>query len=493
MACQSEKSDEMRRYLGLGRNKIKYYLDSVLFRGDEIEALKITETKLINCLEILLRGPDHWDWDRKSVLSENGWACTLLLIARKPVDDACRAKMLCVVEPLVKLWKAAQRAEDGQQSRAQRVYRTGIVNVLAVIAYFGEEACEHLRQAGALDVFFEALNSKDDQAARTMGAIGVALLVKGNDLFARCPDNFFQGLKNILDASLESKSYNNFQFDPADIMNCIFHLSQSETAAERLLSCGIIETLTTALKVNADMLKFIWLERNKDLLKSLALEVLLNLSRIHSGIDRLSTNSDLLRKISGFVTNPVSTEATVRPVSETLANVARHRQRMLPNRDPVPAGGPWFSHQLPELAPKAVMRVMISHSWRAGPFFEKIAAELKRHNIAITNENQDDPSFSSMVESVCSADLAIVCLCPDYGKSAAARAEAELLLKVGVPIIPVVCSQSFDNSFSWLKNMLYRVGQPTCSIRDGHGESDLLAISEIVLERMVLRPSDRTS
>jgi len=235
---------EMCEFMTVKKKGIKTMLDSILFSRNLLSAKTILKSILIHCLcDLLHNGCSE---QKLGVLAGSGWACTLLLVARLPDEDSYRKRVLIIVPILTELYKSGYQC------------KTGIVNCLAVVAYYGRPAQARLKQAGALDIFIEAKMSRS-KSQSTLGAIGICYLIghiEDHPALVGQGVALFTGLKNVTDSCLDNNAYDGFQFDPCDMAGCLARLSKAQSNNPHLVNCGIIETLKKSLAINADLMRF---------------------------------------------------------------------------------------------------------------------------------------------------------------------------------------------------------------------------------------------
>jgi hypothetical protein len=278
----------MFQIMSTKKKEIKQLLDEILFARNEVDAEKILDSDFIHCLCDILRNGSLEQ--RLGVLAGSGWACTLLLVARLPQNDSYRHRVLLIVPILTNLYKS------GFQDK------TCIINCLAVVAYYGHNAHMKLQETGALEIFIEAKWS-ESKSQSTLGAIGICYVIghiEDHPALVGQGVEFFMGLKNVTDFCLENKPYEGFQFDPCDMAGCLARLSKAQSNIPHLVNCGIIETLRTGLNSNPDLMRFMWLERNKLKIKGLVMEILWDLSFDKAGLQEIMSDLRLVKSIKRF-------------------------------------------------------------------------------------------------------------------------------------------------------------------------------------------------
>jgi len=424
--CEMRGKDEAKLFqvMTVKKKAIKRLLDLILFSRHEGEAKSILDSDFIHCLcDVLQRGTRS---QRLGVLAGSGWACTLLLVARLPDDDSYRDRVLHIVPILTDLYKSS--FED----------KTCIINCLAVVAYYGHNAHAKLQEAGALEIFIKAKESKS-KSQSTLGAIGICYVIghiENHPALVGQGVEFFVGLKNVTDFCLENKPYEGFQFDPCDMAGCLARLSKAKSNIPYLVNCGIIETLKTGLNCNTDLMRFMWLERNKLRIKGLVMEILWDLSFYKVGLQQIMSDPRLLQSIKRF----------------SYGSAGKMQEKM----HVCAAGILWnmqkSEHSLRRTRLKDKRGVLLSYAWQNAGRAKEIEQFLEKANFDVKVMDKS-AGLDSIAESVGKSSLVIMITGEDYKLSASCRLEAEYILSVGKPAIPVTLSKGYNPS-GWLEEIL---------------------------------------
>jgi len=424
--CELRGKDEAKLFKVMTEEKkaIKRLLDLILFSRHEGEAKSILDSDFIHCLcDVLQRGSRS---QRLGVLAGSGWACTLLLVARLPDDDSYRDRVLHIVPILTDLYKSS--FED----------KTCIINCLAVVAYYGHNAHAKLQKAGALEIFIKAKESKS-KSQSTLGAIGICYVIghiENHPALVGQGVEFFMGLKNVTDFCLENKPYEGFQFDPCDMAGCLARLSKAKSNIPYLVNCGIIDTLKTGLNCNTDLMRFMWLERNKLRIKGLVMEILWDLSFYKAGLQQIMSDLRLLQSIKRF----------------SYGSAGKMQEKM----HVCAAGILWnmqkSEHSLRRTRLKDKCAVLLSYAWQNAGRAKEIEQFLEKANFDVKVMDKS-AGLNSIAESVEKSSLVIMITGEDYKLSASCRLEAEYILSVGKPAIAVTLSQGCNPS-GWLEEIL---------------------------------------
>jgi len=424
--CELRGKDEAKLFHVMTQKKkaIKRLLDLILFSRHEGKAKSILDSDFIHCLcDVLQRGSRS---QRLGVLAGSGWACTLLLVARLPDDDSYRDRVLHIVPILTDLYKSS--FED----------KTCIINCLAVVAYYGHNAHAKLQEAGALEIFIKAKESKS-KSQSTLGAIGICYVIghiENHPALLGQGVEFFVGLKNVTDFCLENKPYEGFQFDPCDMAGCLARLSKAKSNIPYLVNCGIIETLKTGLNCNTDLMRFMWLERNKLRIKGLVMEILWDLSFYKAGLQQIMSDPRLLQSIKRF----------------SYGSAGKMQEKM----HVCAAGILWnmqkSEHSLRRTRLKDKRGVLLSYAWQNAGRAKEIEQFLEKANFDVKFMDKS-AGLNSIAESVEKSSLVIMIAGEDYKSSASCRLEAEYILSVGKPAIAVTLSQGWNPS-GWLEEIL---------------------------------------
>jgi len=424
--CELRGKDEAKLFQVMTEKKkeIKTLLDFILFSRHEGDARSILDSDFIHCLcDILQSGSLS---QRLSVLAGSGWACTLLLVARLPDDDSYRDRVLLIVPILTDLYKSGFEE------------KTCIINCLAVVAYYGHHAHVKLQESGALEIFIEAKWSKS-KSQSTLGAIGICYVIghiEDHPALVGQGVGFFMGLKNVTDFCLENKPYEGFQFDPCDMAGCLARLSKAQSNIPHLVNCGIIETLKTGLNCNPDLMRFMWLERNKLRIKGLVMEILWDLSFNKAGLQEIMSDLRLVQSIKRFSYG--SAGKMQEKMHECAAGILWNMQKS--------------EHSLRRTKLKDKRTVLMSYAWQNAARAKEIEQFLKKANFVVEVMDKSG-GLNSIAESVEKSSLVIMITGEEYKSSASCRLEAEYILSVGKPTIPVTLSKGYNPS-GWVEEIL---------------------------------------
>jgi len=424
--CELRGKNDSKMFQKMTEKKkgIKKLLDLILFSRHEGYARNILDSEFIHCLCDILKSGSLAQ--KLGVLAGSGWACTLLLVARLPDDDSYRDRVLVIIPILTDLYKSG--FED----------KTCIINCLAVLAYYGHRAHMKLEEAGALDIFIQAKWSKS-KSQSTLGAIGICYVIghiEDHPALVGQGVEFFTGLKHVTDFCLESKPYEGFQFDPCDMAGCLARLSKAQSNIPHLVNCGIIETLKTGLNSNTDLMRFMWLERNKLKIKGLVMEILWDLSFDKAGLQEIMSDLRLVKSIKRF----------------SYGNAGKMQEKMYE----CAAGILWnmqkSEHSLRRTKLKGKRAVLMSYAWQNQASAKEIEQFLKKANFDVMVMDKS-AGLNSIAESVEKSSLVIMITGEAYKLSASCRLEAEYILSVRKPTIPVTLSKGYSPS-GWVEEVL---------------------------------------
>lgn len=424
--CELRGKDDLKMFQIMTEKKkgIKKLLDLILFSRHEGYARNILDSDFIHCLcDILKSGSVE---QKLGVLAGSGWACTLLLVARLPDDNSYRDRVLLIVPILTNLYKSG--FED----------KTCIINCLAVLAYYGHHAHMKLQEAGALEIFIEAKWSKS-KSQSTLGAIGICYVIghiEDHPALVGQGVEFFLGLKNVTDYCMQSKPYEGFQFDPCDMAGCLARLSKAQSNIPHLVNCGIIETLKTGLNSNTDLMRFMWLERNKLKIKGLVMEILWDLSFDKAGLQEIMSDLRLVKSIKRFSYG--SAGKMQEKMCECAAGILWNMQKS--------------EHSLRRTKLKGKRAVLMSYAWHNEARAREIAQFLKKANFDVMVMDKS-AGLNSIAESVEKSSLVIMITGESYKLSTSCRLEAEYILSVRKPTIPVTLSKGYRPS-GWVEEIL---------------------------------------
>merc|ERR1712048_770579 len=189
-------------------------------------------------------------------------------------------------------------------------------------------------------------------------------------------------------------------------------------AASKLLQSGITDSISKTLQVETEKLRFVWLERNKKLLKVGALEVVNNLCCLPEGRQKVRKNRALMQELHHAVSMQRGQE---------IGYLASNILQMLCSSKPTNSS----SSNLGKSA------VFVSYSYQTAKMANLLMAELSARNFVVTNR-LNNPSFESTIQAIDEADAAIICRNPDCPTSISLQLEAEYMSKIRKPIMMAV-------------------------------------------------------